>query len=122
MRVTLKFKLGAIFATVLALSGVGMYIAIDKLSALKEQFQMSLEGNVARIQQVDDINARTLRVARDEKNHILESDNAGWMFLRRSSRRNFWQSSRTRRSCIRLQTPRARREWRPSRRRGTDFW
>ena len=77
MRVTLKFKLGAIFAIVLVLSGVGMYIAIDKLSALEEQFRMSLEGSVARIQLVDDINARTLRVARDEKNHILESDSTG---------------------------------------------
>jgi methyl-accepting chemotaxis protein len=73
MRITLKAKLGAIFAGVLALSGIGMYVAIDKLSELNEQFGNAVDGNVARIDLADDINVRTLRIARDEKNVILSN-------------------------------------------------
>jgi methyl-accepting chemotaxis protein len=77
MRVTLKAKLGAIFAVVLALAGVGMYIAIDRLGQLNEQFNESIEANVARIQLAEGINLRSLRVARDERNFILEETEAG---------------------------------------------
>jgi len=76
MRVTLKFKLGAIFATVLALSGIGMYVAIDKLSTLDGKTTEIVDGNVERVQLASSVNARTLRVARDEKNLILAKNDA----------------------------------------------
>lgn len=71
MRGTLKVKLTAIFAVILALSGVGMYIAIDKLSVLNDKFTEVIDGNVGQIRLAASINARMLRVARDEKNFLL---------------------------------------------------
>jgi len=77
MRVTLKFKLGAIFTVVLVLSGVGMYIAIDRLSELNSQIQTIVDTVVARIQLANSINAHTLRVISDEKSLILEQTDVG---------------------------------------------
>jgi methyl-accepting chemotaxis protein len=76
MRLTLKAKLGATFVVVLALCGTGMYIALDRLGSLNDEFKNSVEGAVARIQTVATINASTLRVARDEKNLILAPTDA----------------------------------------------
>jgi len=76
MRISLKVKLGTTFAVVLALSGIGMYFAIDKLGALNDEFKESVEKRVARSQIALGLNARTLRVARDEKNLILVTDEA----------------------------------------------
>ena len=76
MRISLKVKLGATFAVVLALSGIGMYVAIDKLGALNDEFKESVEKRVARSQIALGLNTRTLRVARDEKNLILVTDEA----------------------------------------------
>ena len=88
MRVTLKAKLGAIFAVVLALAGVGMYIAIDRLGQLNEQFNESIEVNVARIQLAEGINLRSLRIARDERNFILEETEAGMNALAEQIRKD----------------------------------
>ena len=77
MRITLKFKLGAIFTVVLVLSGVGMYIAIDRLSELNSQIQTIVDTVVARIQLANSINAHTLRVISDEKSLILEQTDVG---------------------------------------------
>ncbi|MFN3512340.1 MAG: methyl-accepting chemotaxis protein [Phenylobacterium sp.] len=77
MRLTMKVKLGLTFAIVIALAGVSMFIAIGKLGELNNAFNAAVEGNVQRIQIANLINARTLRVARDERNLILTTDEAG---------------------------------------------
>lgn len=74
MRVTLKAKLGITFAIVIILSAVSMFVAIDRLGSLNETFDAVLESNVQRIQTAHEMNARTLRVGRDERNLILETD------------------------------------------------
>ena len=68
MRLTLKTKLGATFAVVVALSGVSMFVAIQNLASLDAKIEEIVEGNAARNDLAATINARTLRIARDEKN------------------------------------------------------
>ncbi|MBU1176694.1 MAG: MCP four helix bundle domain-containing protein [Alphaproteobacteria bacterium] len=72
MRLTIKTKLTATFVVVVALSAASMFMAIDNLGKLDQSFTAAVEGNVKRITLAADINARTLRVARDEKNVMLE--------------------------------------------------
>lgn len=71
MRLTLKTKLGAAFASVVVLAAGGMFLGIHDLGKLDEQFTSVLNGQVERIRMANRVNARTLRVARDEKNMIL---------------------------------------------------
>ena len=71
MRLTLKAKLGATFATVVALSGISMFIAIQNLGSLNDQLNAIVNGNVQRVRIANEINAHTLRIGRDEKNFIL---------------------------------------------------
>ncbi|KRA96739.1 hypothetical protein ASD83_16815 [Devosia sp. Root685] len=71
---TIKTKLAATFVVVVAMSAIGMFMGIQNLAALSGSMEAMVEGNVQRIQIAADINARTLRVARDEKNLILASD------------------------------------------------
>ena len=71
MRLTLKTKLGATFAVVVALSGVSMFVAIQNLGSLNAKIEEIVAGNSARNDLAATINARTLRIARDEKNYIL---------------------------------------------------
>jgi methyl-accepting chemotaxis protein len=71
MRITLKTKLGTAFATIVAFSGISMFVAIENLGTLDSQIEEIVKGNAERIKIAGQINARTLRVARDEKNFIL---------------------------------------------------
>jgi methyl-accepting chemotaxis protein len=71
VRLTIKTKLAATFAVVVALSAGGMFVAIQNLGNLDASFTAAMEGNVKRIAIAADTNARTLRVARDEKNLML---------------------------------------------------
>ncbi|HWV21696.1 MAG TPA: methyl-accepting chemotaxis protein [Devosia sp.] len=78
MRLTIKTKLAATFVVVVAMSAIGMFMGIQNLGALNSSMEAMVEGNVQRIQIAADINARTLRVARDEKNLILAADEAAF--------------------------------------------
>jgi methyl-accepting chemotaxis protein len=71
MRLTIKAKLAATFAVVVALSAGGMFVAIQNLGNLDASFNAAMNGNVKRIAIAADTNARTLRIARDEKNLML---------------------------------------------------
>ncbi len=74
MRLTIKTKLAATFVTVVAMSAVGMIMGIQNLGALNESLDHIVEGNVQRTQIANDINTRSVRVVRDEKNLILTSN------------------------------------------------
>ena len=71
MRLTLKAKLGTTFAVIVALSGISMFVAIQNLGDLNASIEGIVKGNAARTELAATINARTLRIARDEKNYIL---------------------------------------------------
>ncbi|WP_137150630.1 methyl-accepting chemotaxis protein [Devosia sp. FKR38] len=73
MRLTIKTKLATTFAVIVAMTGVGMFMGIQNLGALNDSMQRIVEGNVQRVQTAASINARSLRIARDEKNYILAS-------------------------------------------------
>ncbi|ORE86514.1 methyl-accepting chemotaxis protein, partial [Aurantimonas sp. 22II-16-19i] len=76
MRLTLKAKLGATFAVIVALSGISMFVAIENLGNLNHSIEGIVKGNAARTELAATINARTLRIARDEKNYILANTQA----------------------------------------------
>jgi len=71
VRLTIKTKLAATFAVVVLLSAGGMLVAIQNLGSLDAAFNAAINGNVKRIAIAADTNARTLRIARDEKNFML---------------------------------------------------
>ncbi|MGV8834067.1 MAG: HAMP domain-containing methyl-accepting chemotaxis protein [Devosia sp.] len=74
MRLTIKTKLATTFAVVVAMTGIGMFMGIQNLGALNESLNGIVQGNVVRTQIAADINARGLRIARDEKNQILATN------------------------------------------------
>jgi methyl-accepting chemotaxis protein len=76
MRLTIKTKLIAAFATVIILSAISMAVALMNLGALNTSFSAAMEGNVKRIQLAAELEVSTLKVARDEKNLILAQDPA----------------------------------------------
>ena len=76
MRLTLKVKLAATFAVVVALSAGGMFVAITNLSSLNDSISNITARRVVAMHLVDDINARSLRVGRDDRNLIMHKDDA----------------------------------------------
>ncbi|MDR3471507.1 MAG: methyl-accepting chemotaxis protein, partial [Devosia sp.] len=74
MRLTLKVKLAATFAVVIVMSAVSMFIALQNLGSLNDSFTQAMEGGVARLLLVDDIQSDTLDLARDERSNILSTD------------------------------------------------
>ncbi|MER0239544.1 methyl-accepting chemotaxis protein [Fulvimarina sp. MAC8] len=71
MRLTLKAKLGATFAVIVALSGISMFIAIENLGKIENSIDEIVNGSTVRTDLAATINAHSLRIARDEKNYIL---------------------------------------------------
>ena len=76
MRLTLKVKLGATFATIVVLSGVSMFVAIQNLGYLNSELNKIVDGNVQRIAIANDMSAAAYRIARDEREHIIAVDDA----------------------------------------------
>jgi methyl-accepting chemotaxis protein len=73
MRMTIKAKLATTFAVIVAMSGGGMFVAIQNLGSLNDSLNHIVENNVQRVQLSSAINASSLRIARDEKNFIIAS-------------------------------------------------
>jgi len=71
MRLTIKAKLATTFAIVVAVSAVSMIVAIRNLGELNDAMESLVTGNMKRVDLANDINARSVRIARDEKNVIL---------------------------------------------------
>lgn len=74
MRLTLKVKLAATFAVVIVLSGVSMFIALQDLGSLNQSFSRAMDGGVAQMLLVDNIQSDTLNLARDERSNVLSTD------------------------------------------------
>ena len=71
MRLTLKVKLAATFAAVVAMSAGSMFIAIDSLGKLDDSFNTAMNTSVKRLSIVSEIDEHALKLARDEKDMIL---------------------------------------------------
>ncbi|EPC00491.1 hypothetical protein L861_06000 [Litchfieldella anticariensis FP35 = DSM 16096] len=76
MRLTLKAKLGATFATIVLLAGAGMFFGINKLGQLNETFNETLNENVERVQLINRLDAEAVRIDRGESDFILAESNA----------------------------------------------
>jgi methyl-accepting chemotaxis protein len=74
MRFTLKAKLGVTFATIVVMSGVSMFVAVQNLGYLNGELNKIVEGNVQRIAMANDMSSAAYRMARDEKEHIIAVD------------------------------------------------
>ena len=57
MRLTIKAKLAATFAVVVAMSAGSMFLAIQNLGSLNDSIEKIITGNAQRIQIAADINA-----------------------------------------------------------------
>ncbi|MDP3676010.1 MAG: methyl-accepting chemotaxis protein [Novosphingobium sp.] len=76
MRLTLKVKLGATFAVVLAMSGVGMFMGINALSAINGKLVEITTRIAPTSDAVQDLVAEQLRIQRELRFHLLNTDPA----------------------------------------------
>ncbi|WP_189472450.1 HAMP domain-containing methyl-accepting chemotaxis protein, partial [Litchfieldella qijiaojingensis] len=76
MRLTLKAKLGATFAIVVALAAGGMYLGISNLGQMNDTYDELIDNKIKRVRLATEIDAESVRVARDERNFILAASNA----------------------------------------------
>ena len=76
MRLTLKLKLGITFALLLLMSGISMFIAIDRAGRLNNALNGIVNGNANRMEMADFLTATQLRIMRDINEHILTTDEA----------------------------------------------
>src|SRR6185437_6563163 len=74
MRLTIKVKLAATFAVVVALSAVTMLIALQNLVNLNGSFNEAMDGGVARMLLANDIQSDVLQLAGNESRNILSTD------------------------------------------------
>jgi methyl-accepting chemotaxis protein len=74
MRLTIKVKLAATFAVVVALSAVSMFIALQNLGNLNGSFNEAMDGGVARMLLANDIQSDVLQLAGNESRNILSTD------------------------------------------------
>ncbi|MBR0716902.1 methyl-accepting chemotaxis protein [Bradyrhizobium liaoningense] len=76
MRLTLKFKLGATFAVVLAMSGVGMFMGINALGAINAKL-VDITTRIAPARDaVQELVADQVRIQRELRYHLLNQDPA----------------------------------------------
>jgi methyl-accepting chemotaxis protein len=78
MRLTLKVKLAATFATVVLLSGVSMYVAISNLETLKGSLDNIIDLDFAGASTANDMQERITRIGRDQRGIVL-ADNVAEM-------------------------------------------
>jgi methyl-accepting chemotaxis protein len=69
MRLTLKVKLGAVFATIVLLSAGGMLLGINNLSNLNDSYDGVINNQIARIRYINQIDSTAVRIDR-----VLASD------------------------------------------------
>ena len=78
MRLTIKAKLAATFATVVLLSGVSMYVAINNLGTLKGSLDNIIDLDFAGASLANDLQERVTRIGRDQRGIVL-ADNVAEM-------------------------------------------
>jgi len=76
MRVSLKVKLGATFAVVVALSAASMFIAIQNMGIIKQSLDNIVTGDFAGVNAAGDIETAVANIAKDERDLVLVHDAA----------------------------------------------
>jgi methyl-accepting chemotaxis protein len=76
MRLTIKVKLAATFAVVVALSALSMFIALQNLGNLNGSFNEAMDGGVARMLLANDVQRDVLELTSNEARNILSTDAA----------------------------------------------
>jgi len=71
MRLTIKVKLAATFATVVLLSGVSMFVAISNLGTLKGSLDDIIDLDFAGASIANDMQERVTRIGRDQRGIVL---------------------------------------------------
>ncbi|SKA07516.1 methyl-accepting chemotaxis protein [Consotaella salsifontis] len=74
MRATLKLKLVTAFFLIIAMSALGMLMAVQNLSSLNDAFKVVVEKNVLRIENAGNMDTHIARLARTLYESVLQSD------------------------------------------------
>ncbi|MEC7762578.1 MAG: methyl-accepting chemotaxis protein [Pseudomonadota bacterium] len=74
MRLTLKLKLAATFVVLIAMSGFGMFTAMNRLSDMSDRVTNLVQGDAERVRLSEELVAEQLRVQRDIREYILATD------------------------------------------------
>ena len=76
MRLTLKVKLAATFAVVVAMSAGSMFIAIQNMGTIKQSLDNIVTGDFAGVNAAGDIETAVANIAKDERDLVLTHDAA----------------------------------------------
>ncbi|ODT50862.1 methyl-accepting chemotaxis protein [Devosia sp. 63-57] len=82
MRLTIKTKLAAVFTTVVALSGVSMFLAIQGLGTINDSMGNIVNGPVTRSLSLQDMQYDMASVSNDIRRMIISTDDAELATLR----------------------------------------
>ncbi len=74
MRLTIKTKLAAVFTTVVALSGVGMFLGIQGLGTINQSMDTVINGPVERALQIRDLEIDLTSISNNMRGMILSQD------------------------------------------------
>lgn len=74
MRLTIKTKLAAVFTTVVALSGVGMFLGIQGLGTINQSMDTVINGPVERTLQIRDLEIDLTSISNNMRGMILSQD------------------------------------------------
>lgn len=89
MRLTIKTKLAAVFTTVVALSGISMFLALQGLGAINQSMATVIDGPVARSQQLKTIEVNLTALSNDMRAMVLSTDDAELAALHASIEQNY---------------------------------
>jgi len=89
VRLTIKTKLAAVFTTVVALSGVSMFIALQSLGTINSSMASVIEGPVARSQQLKELQIDLTALSNNMRALILTHDDAEIAQLQASMQHNY---------------------------------
>ena len=76
MRFTIKTKLAAVFTTVVALSGVSMFIALQNLGSINQSMGDIVNGPAQRSIELKDMQYDLASVSSDLRSMIISTDDA----------------------------------------------
>src|SRR5690606_28194246 len=89
VRLTIKTKLAAVFTTVVALSGISMFLALQWLGAINQSMATVIDGPVARSQQLKTIEVNLTALSNDMRAMVLSTDDAELAALQASIEQNY---------------------------------
>lgn len=89
MRLTIKTKLAAVFTTVVALSGVSMFIAMQSLGTINQSMATVVDGPVARSQQLKDMEIELTSISNNMRAMVLSADQLELEALQTQMQQNY---------------------------------